>query len=106
MLERVKNALVQSFVGAIAIGWLFANGIVRFVTGITTPLTEWMTEQIQQQQSSVLLRSSQFRFQRVISEWIAAALLLLVAYQLLRWLYFEPRAAENPNPSHAPKANA
>jgi hypothetical protein len=38
----------------------------------------------------------------LIQEWIAAALLLLIAYALLRWLYIEP-TAEPSDPSQEPE---
>ena len=104
MLERIRKALVESFVGAIAIGWLFADGILRFVTGITVALTERLREWIQQPKGSVLFPSPRppFPSQPLIQEWIAAALLLLIAYALLRWLYIEP-TAEPSDPSQEPE---
>jgi hypothetical protein len=101
MLERIKKALVESFVGVIVVGMLFADGIMSFVSGISTPLANWLTEWIQQAKGSVLVQTPLPRFPVLpfIREWIAAALLLLAAFLLLRWLYIEPSAAEPSDPS-------
>jgi hypothetical protein len=101
MLERIKKALVRSFVGPIAIGWLFADGILRFVSGVTSSLMEWLAEWIQQPKGSVLFPSPRPPFPSpiLIREWFAAALILLAAFLLLRWLYIEPSAAEPSDPS-------
>jgi fructose-specific phosphotransferase system IIC component len=99
MRERIKSALVDSFVGAIAVGWLFAEGVARFVTSFTTPLTEWIIEQMRYQQmprfSRPIAFRPQFPFQIMIPQLIAGALLILIAYLLLRWLYFEPSEKQN-----------
>jgi len=96
MLERIKKALVESFVGVIVVGSLFASGIVSFVTGIAAPLANWLAEWIQQEKvpAGFLNQPPPFGYQLFIDEWIAAALLLLIAFLLLRWLYIEPSAAE------------
>lgn len=93
MLEKIRKAMVESFVGAIAIGVLIANSIVNFVMGITTPLTEWLTMRLQNRQENPYYPSPEFPFQRLIPQWIASAVFLLIAYALLRWLYMEPSAA-------------
>jgi mannose/fructose/N-acetylgalactosamine-specific phosphotransferase system component IID len=101
MLERIKKALVESFVGAIVVGVLIANGIVNLVTSITTPLTEWVNLRFQEQQSSTFFPPQylQFLLRHLIQQLIGAALFLLIAFLLLRWLYIEPSAVEPSDPS-------
>jgi large-conductance mechanosensitive channel len=105
MLERIKKALVESFVGVIVVGSLFASGILSFVGGITTPFATWLTEWIQQAKGSVLLQTPppQFPFLAFVREWITAVLILLVAFLLLRWLYIEPCATVSSDPTQMEK---
>ena len=43
MLERLKRALVESFVGAIALGYLLAQGILHFVNIFASPIAGWVS---------------------------------------------------------------
>lgn len=97
MLERMKSALVDSYVGAILVGWLFAEGIERLLTSIVTPLTEWGVERILQQLSpgtfGILGSPARYPTEFTVSQLITGALILLIAFYLLHWLYFP--ATEN-----------
>ena len=42
MFERLKRALGTSFVGAIALGWVFAQGILHFAYIFTAPVAGWL----------------------------------------------------------------
>jgi hypothetical protein len=42
MLRRLKRVLVESFVGAIALGYLLAQGLLHFVYIFTSPFSEWL----------------------------------------------------------------
>jgi predicted Kef-type K+ transport protein len=88
MLKRLKTALVDSFVGAIAIGWLLAEGIIHFVNVFIEPEISW----ISQRQYLVLIHPNPgpppFPFQLALSELLKSLFLLLIAYGLLRWLYY------------------
>jgi hypothetical protein len=37
MFKRLKKTLVESYVGAIGLGWLFAQGILHFLRGGQLP---------------------------------------------------------------------
>lgn len=41
MLEQLKRALVESFVGAIALGWVFAQGFIHFSYSFIKPFALW-----------------------------------------------------------------
>ena len=43
MFERLKQALVESFVGTVALGYLLAQCILHFVNIFASPLTGWVT---------------------------------------------------------------
>jgi hypothetical protein len=44
MLNRLKRVLVKSFIGAIALGYLFAEAVLYFVNIFTAPISEWITQ--------------------------------------------------------------
>jgi len=101
MLERIKKALVESFVGVIVVGMLFADGIGSLISGISIPLGNWISLWIQQTKVSAGFPTPapQFSIDPFFREWISAVCFLLVAFLLLRWLYMEPRAAEPSDPA-------
>lgn len=102
MPDRIKPALVDSYVGVIAVGWLFAEGIARLVTSFTTPLAEWMRERMLRQPTPGYRPTPHFPFQIMIPQSITALLLLLIGYLLLRWLYFAPLPEQNLHPTREP----
>jgi hypothetical protein len=103
MLERLKRALVESFVGVIAVGWLFAQAGVHFANVIVAPIVGWMARR-QYQYQGVLGRSpgvEGFTLQDAVPDLIRSSALFLIAYILLRWLYFPKETsevAETPDP--------
>jgi hypothetical protein len=91
MLEQLKRALVESFVGAIALGWVFAQAILHFSFAWIAPFALW----IQRKDFGPLLGSRgaslpRFSFLEALPDLGKSLTLLLVGYLLLRWLYFEP----------------
>jgi len=96
MLERLKTALVDSYVGAIALGLLFSQGIERVGSIFADPVTRWLM--MRQQQNGRLpylnLPQPRFPFELAIPGLFTALFFLVTAFVLLRWLYFP--AAEKP----------
>lgn len=92
MLKRLKQAIVESFVGAIALGWLLAQAILRFVGIFTSPVAGWITRSQYRQftQASLSSTAGGFSFKEALPDAIIFTVLLLVWYILLRWLYFKP----------------
>ncbi len=93
MLSRLKRSLVESFVGAICLGYLFAQGFIHLAYVLTAPIAGW----ISRKEYSALLKpeiSTRFYFQDALPELARAASLLLLGYILLRWLYFKPVTSE------------
>jgi hypothetical protein len=91
MFKKARKALVESFVGAIALGCVFAYGVFNLVDAVSVPFANW---------SSVLytvsvigpgaVRPPAARF-----PWVIVAMpvyrgvgLLVIGYLLLRWLYY------------------
>ncbi len=102
MLNRLKRSLVESFVGAICLGYLFAQGLIHLAYVVTAPLTGWISRK---EYSALTLRpeiSTRFYFQDALPELARAVSLLLLGYILLRWLYFNPVARETADNSLRP----
>lgn len=90
MFSRLKRSLVESYVGALALGWIFAYAILDFVSIFTAPLASWVTRaefrtMLVPDPTSLLLRVS-------LPYVVASPALFLLGYLLLRWLYFAPQA--------------
>ena len=90
MLKRLKKALVESFVGAIALGWIFAQGILHFANIFATPLAGWITRGEYRGLSNSVTLPSGFLFRDALPDLIRSFFMLLMGYILLRWLYFKP----------------
>lgn len=90
MLERSRKVLVESFVGAIALGWLFSQGILHLAYMFAAPVSAWLARR----EYNRMLRGgggpAGFYFQDVLPELIRSLSLLVLTYLLLRWLYFKP----------------
>jgi nitric oxide reductase large subunit len=87
MLERVKTALVDSFVGAIAIGMLLSQGISQIVRVAVNPLTVWLLKR-QYSENYPVSASRAGTLESMLPQLLMSVFLLLIAYGLLRWLYF------------------
>jgi hypothetical protein len=90
MFERLRRTLVETFVGAIALGYLLAQSILHFVNIFTSPLAGWVTRNEYREMMPRTASSAGFPLQLALPELIRFSLLLLVWYVLLRWLYFKP----------------
>ena len=102
MLKRLKTALVDSFIGAIAVGWIFAQGIMHFVGIFIDPYTRWLSERQLWKLIPDKPVQPVFPYQMAISEFVYCTFSLLIAYGLLRWLYYpakEKQEEEQP-PEH------
>jgi len=85
MFDRLKRTLVDSFIGAIALGYLLAQAMLYLVNVITVPVASWA-------------RRKEFPPTTVggglsllaLPPLVSFIVLLLIWYVLLRWLYFTP----------------
>ncbi|MGC1686373.1 MAG: hypothetical protein WA734_12190 [Candidatus Acidiferrales bacterium] len=91
MLERLKRAIVESYVGAIALGWLLAEVITHFVEIFTAPVRGWVSERTYRIVAQTTVGPIGFPFRDALPELLRAFLLLVIWYALMRWLYFKPR---------------
>jgi hypothetical protein len=102
MFEKLKRILVESFVGAIALGYLLAQCILNFVNIFTAPVSVWVTKNQYREFMSGSTASARFSLRPALPELVTSFLLVLLWYVLLRWLYFKPLKKEPseaaPNP--------
>ena len=92
MIDRFRTALVESFVGTILVGWLFAEGLIHAVGIFTRPLITWEARAFSltlvQSTGPTRLATERFPWSASLPEALSGTLLLLIAYALLRWLYY------------------
>jgi hypothetical protein len=101
MLDNLKRALVESYVGAIALGYLLAQSILNFVGVFASPVMGWV---MRNQYRGVMPNTSFLSHSSLdyaVPDLVRFLLLIVACYVLLRWLYFKPfkREADEPAPS-------
>jgi hypothetical protein len=97
MLERMKKSLVDSFVGAIALGWVFAQAVVHFAYSLAAPISSWLSRNQYRDMFHRTDLPTGFRLTDAVPELMKSLALLLLGYLLLRWLYrkrLEPVACD------------
>jgi hypothetical protein len=93
MLKRLKRALVESFVGTIALGYLLAQTIMHFVNIFVAPIAGWAARG---EYSRIIPQSvapqnpipTGFPYQNAMPDLVSFLVLLFVWYLLLRWLFW------------------
>jgi hypothetical protein len=89
MFERMKRALVESYVGAIAMGWLLATAVLDFVGIFSSPVQFWVSANEYQSVSHSSSAPISFHFQDALPEVLKTFLVLILWYVLFRWLYLK-----------------
>ena len=90
MFDRLRQALVESYVGAIALGYLFAQAFLHFVSVFASPVAGWVSRK---QYGALVPGPSTlpgFSLQEALPELVRFLVLLLVWLVLMRWLYLKP----------------
>ena len=98
MFKQLKGVLVTSYVGAIALGWIFAQAILHFANIFSAPIAGWL---MRREYRGLLTQANSMRgfsLQDALPELVKSFSLLLVGYLLLRWLYFTPVGQQKPEP--------
>lgn len=90
MLDRMKRALVESFVGAIALGYLLAQAILSFVNIFASPLVHSLSRAELRDLAPRTTPGPVSSLDFAVPELIRFLVLLVVWYVLLRWLYYSP----------------
>jgi hypothetical protein len=89
MFDRLKRSLVESFVAALALGWLFAWAILDFASIFSAPVTNWITRS--EYRTMPGNAPAELLFRDALPHLVSSFVLFLIGYLLLRWLYFKPR---------------
>jgi predicted Kef-type K+ transport protein len=104
MLERLKRALLDSYIGAIALGWVLAQDIMHFVGIFSAPVASWVSQNTYREMTQKTNGLAGFPFQDALPELVRAFLLLMVWSILIRWLYFTSYKPNSLQPAQAEKA--
>jgi hypothetical protein len=103
MLDRLRRILVESYVGAIAMGWVLADCIAHFVGIFSAPIAGWVSQKnyhalTQKMTEPQTTGSLDFPFQDALPELVRTVLFLLIWFAIVRWLYYKPFALASPQP--------
>jgi hypothetical protein len=92
MFDRLKRSLVESFVGPLALGWVFAWAILDFVNIFSAPLSSWISRnEFRHMEVTGMNAIPAGLFVRdALPNVVSSFALFLIGYLLLRWLYFKP----------------
>lgn len=106
MLKRLKRTIVETYIGAIALGYLLAESILYFTYIFSSPVTAWLSQENYRRIHPETAASPSFSLQYALPNLITFISLLLVWYVLVRWLYFKPLENETseraPSQQHVP----
>jgi hypothetical protein len=104
MLNRLKSALVESFVATVALGYVLAEIIMHFVNIFTSPIAAWIATDEYRRLVPESLASQNpvrtgFPYRNALPELLSFLLLLLVWFVLVRWLFWKPvtQVGQQPN---------
>lgn len=103
MFERLKRALVESFVGAIALGYLLAQCIVHFVGIFASPIADWVSRNNYRAIIPNGATLAGFSLKDALPDLSRFVVLFLVWYFLVRWLYFSPPKTDASEPAQNPE---
>lgn len=105
MFKRLKRLLVQSYIGAIALGILLADAIVAFTNIFVAPLVVWTVDSGFGGISRGSRSSRGLPLEQSLAPLARFFVLILIWYFLLRWLYSEPlEGSAEAQPSKEPES--
>jgi len=95
MLRRLRLVLVESFIGAIGLGWMLAEIVTHFVNVFASPVGSWIgRNEYRDVLPGTKYPTAGFLPQDALPELIRFIVLSVVWYALVRWLYFKPAAKQ------------
>jgi hypothetical protein len=94
MIERFRRTVVDSYVGAIALGYVLAQAILHLAGTASAPFEDWAFRRVAA--GSRLHYPSHWLLLTSLSELTASFLLGLLWYLVFRWLYLRPSPKEPP----------
>lgn len=96
MLKRFKRALVESYVGAIALGYLLAETVLHFCYTFATPVSGWVSRTEYRDPLGRTTLPQGFRLQEGLPELVRFVVLLVSWCLLMYWLYVKREKTEVP----------
>lgn len=101
MFKRLKRALVESYVGAIALGYLLAESVLYLINAIAAPETAWAQQQYRAGLPGHVSWATLAQTY-AIDPLVKFIILIVLWYILLGWLYFEKPSKQSSAPAPAP----
>jgi hypothetical protein len=96
---RLKKTLVESFVGAIALGFLLAQAVTHVAYIFTAPLASWVVRtEYASFRKEITVSFPELLLKDSLLELIRSICLLLLWYVLFWWLYLKAPAANEAAP--------
>jgi hypothetical protein len=86
-MKRIREILLTQYIGAITVGFIFAQAAIHFINEIALAFAQYWT--IQQDQGSAMGAPRSFPWANFTVSMASVALHLLVGFLLIRWLYAE-----------------
>ncbi len=90
MLDLLKSALVDSSVGAVALGYMLAQSVLHFANVFANPVAGWITRGEYKDVVTHGTPMAGFTLRDGLPELVRFVLLLAVWLVLVRWLYLMP----------------
>jgi ABC-type sulfate transport system permease component len=84
MFDRLKRTVVESFIGAIALGYLFAQAVLYLVNVFAAPVAGW----VRRMEFPDSKATTGLSLHAALPPLVSFVVLVLIWYGLLRWLYF------------------
>jgi len=88
-MKGLKRALVNSYVGALGLGWLLAQCVSHLVNIFVAPVASFVSRREYGPLAEHPIHEG-FVLQVALPELMRFSLLLIIFYLLLRWLYYTP----------------
>ncbi len=89
MLNPLKKALVESYVGAVALGYLLAQIVLQFVGIFGAPISGWATRTDLKQMMPSAAAATGFSYRDGLPYLVRFVVLVVVWLILVRWLYYK-----------------
>ena len=102
MFDRMRRAIVESYVGAIALGYLLAEALLHFVNIFVSPIASWISRNEYRGLMPERYASTGLLYRDALPELVTFVLLLLLWYVLFRWLYYKPAKPAQTDSTAAP----
>jgi hypothetical protein len=90
VFERLRRTLLDSFVGAIALGYLLAQCVLHFVNIFSAPVAGWISHNEYRALIPNAGATSGSSLRYALPDLARLVILLPVWYSSMRWLYYKP----------------